>query len=96
MSQSNQQRAQRQDGPPIMKESDDTCQRILKYIVSYKKERDGNSPSYRQIALEVQKGLATVAYHIAHLRDLGVVRPGSGQQPIELAHGRYDYGEEDK
>ena len=91
MPQSKQERDPEQGGGPIMKESGDTCHRILEYIVSYKREHDGNSPSYRQIGSQVQRGLATVAYHIAHLRDLGVVRPGSGQQALELEHGKYDY-----
>ena len=89
------QHAPERDGDPIMKESGVTYHWILRFIVSYKKEHDGNSPSYRQIALRVGRCLATVAYHIESMRNLGLIRPGTGgQRPLELEHGRYDYGDD--
>lgn len=89
MKQPNHQPGLNESIAPISKKSCATCQEILKYVISYKEERDGNSPSHRRIAEGVGISLATVTSHIGHLRKDGLVKPGNKQQPIELTFGQW-------
>ena len=61
---------------------------VYTYIVQYKREHDGNSPSYRDIADALgYKGHATVQYYLNMLRDDGALVVG--ESGIEIG-GKYN------
>lgn len=92
MKQSNQAQDPEQSGPLTVRPSCARCQEILRYAISYKREHNGNSPSYRQIGPAVGVSLATVASHVGHLRRDGLVKFSEERQPIELTFGQWTNG----
>ena len=74
--------------------------KIYGFIVRYKEQHDGNSPTYREIMTGCQlKSVSTVGYYLADLEDRGLivrsVRRG-GARVIEVVGGQWiapEFGE---
>ena len=69
--------------------------RIFAYVVHYKSEHDGNSPSMREIANECGLTSQTVAlYHLMGLAVRGMVRMEEGSaRSIQVIGGKWTYEE---
>ena len=61
---------------------------VYSYIVQYKRDHDGNSPSYRNIGEALgYSGPATIQHYIAMLKKAGAIR--LGESGIEIG-GKYN------
>jgi DNA-binding MarR family transcriptional regulator len=72
--------------------TDNTTQ-ILAYIILYKTENDGMSPSYREICKKLGIGLGTVTHHLNKLEREGAISfMGKGRvRNICVTGGRWSY-----
>ena len=67
-----------------------TTQAILSYIITYKCQHDGLSPTYRQIMRGVGiSSTSVVAYHIRHLEVMGRLRLGPGGRGLMVPGGQW-------
>ena len=69
-----------------------TAQEIMRFIIRYKRQHDGNSPTVREIqdACGVSS-TSMVAYYLGKLEDVGLIRRGHGfeSRAIEVVGGRW-------
>ncbi len=78
--------------PPGMTPLTDTQQRYLNFIVDYKAENDGLSPTVREIADGVGVvSSSTVFYMLAKLEELGVIRYHGRSRGIIVVGGCWSY-----
>lgn len=66
---------------------------MLDFIIRYKKEHDGNSPTYREIMRATGiSSTSVVAYHLERLEQNGVIRRPQqvgNSRMIEIVGGRW-------
>ncbi|NLF76960.1 MAG: hypothetical protein GX573_14775 [Chloroflexi bacterium] len=74
------------DGPPTTREQ------IFRFLVAYKREHDGNSPTTREIAEACCLGVSTVNYHLTRLEIDHRIRV-LNQRPraYEIVGGAWDW-----
>jgi len=69
-------------------------EKLMAFIVAYKQDHDGNSPTYREMmAATGLSSTSMVAYHLEKLEQDGLIeRPQSvgNSRVIEVAGGRWD------
>ena len=69
--------------------------RVLEYIIEYKTEHDGNSPSMREIcAATLLASTSTVNYHLTQLIKMGRIRTfalDKQSRSIEVVGGKWSY-----
>lgn len=67
--------------------------KVFEFILRYKTEHDGNSPSYQQIANAVGlKSVSTIKIHITTLRDAGLLKHEfADSRSIEVIGGKWTY-----
>jgi len=68
--------------------------RIFDYIVQYKRENDGNSPSLRDLVADCEAGGTSAArYHVMKLEKQGKINiPAAGRpRSIRVTGGRWTY-----
>lgn len=67
-------------------------QRIYQYIVRFKVENDGNSPTMRQIGGSVGvKSTSMIAFYLNRLEAAGLISRPPGVCNIQLVGGRYTH-----
>lgn len=75
--------------------NDDRIEKIKEYIIEYKSEHDGNSPSMREIAAYMgDLSTSVVRNYLAYLVDIGfLLSAGEPNQArgLEVAGGRWVY-----
>jgi SOS-response transcriptional repressor LexA len=65
---------------------------ILKYILDYKKDHDGNSPSYEQMSQHVGGASKSVIhYNLKKLEEFGYIRLLGGSRGIVVRGGEWRY-----
>lgn len=63
---------------------------ILQYIIEYKRQNDGTSPSWRQIRKECQiSSTSMVSYYLDKLESQGKIKVGSGVRTIQVVGGEW-------
>lgn len=74
----------------------DTRNRVLEYIIQYKKDNDGAAPSMREIseACDIASS-AHVKYLLDTLDEMGLIDKGNGARMIAIPGGRWVYEPED-
>jgi SOS-response transcriptional repressor LexA len=61
---------------------------MYKFIVSFKKMHDGNSPTVRQIGLAVGiRSASVVHYHLGKMEEMGLIRRENGT--IQVTGGQW-------
>jgi len=77
---------------PIL-QPNSSSRRIFDYIVTYKRQHDGNSPSMRQLSEDLGLGYSTVFYQLRHLAEANLIRLSGNQvaRGIEVMGGRWTY-----
>lgn len=67
---------------------------IFAYIIAYKRRMDGNSPSVRQIAQELDLPSSSVHLHLQELERRQLIRRIPHTRQLCIANGRWTWGEE--
>lgn len=67
-------------------------QNVFTYLIQYKTENDGLSPSYRDICKYCNvKSTSTVQYYLVKLKKQGKVEFTKGVSGIRVVGGRWEY-----
>lgn len=65
---------------------------VLDYIITYKREHDGNSPSLRQMMTACRvTSTSNMSYILADLQKGGQIVVNPGSRGIEVIGGRWSY-----
>jgi DNA-binding MarR family transcriptional regulator len=81
-----------------MRTKTDKCLSILEFIVAFKREHDGLSPTFREIAKGMNYGTTTINYHLGELESRGLIaflgsseyRRDSRSRAIMVKGGRWE------
>jgi hypothetical protein len=69
-----------------------TRELVFEFLVRYKREHDGNSPTVREIAAGCNVSLGTVYYHLTRLElDHRISVMGDRRRNIEIKGGNWDW-----
>ena len=75
-----------------------STQRVLEFVIEYKRTHDGNSPSTRQILTATfLASTSTVNYHLTQLVKMGRIRTfalDKQSRSIEVVGGKWSYDAE--
>ena len=75
----------------------EVAERIFQYVVSYKAEHGGCSPSFEEImnGVEGLSSTSAVSYNLDKLEETGRIRMAEGQnRSIQVVGGRWAYEED--
>lgn len=66
------------------------AQDILEYIIMYKRQHDGNSPTTREISDQIDASVSSVHGHLQRLQEHGKIRlAGERARSIEVVGGEW-------
>lgn len=67
-------------------------QKILDYLIQYKTDHDGNSPTFRQIMSACGiKSTSVVSYYLQRMKVDGLIKLNPGHKGIEVIGGKWTY-----
>lgn len=69
--------------------------KVLEYIITYKREHDGNSPTLREMMTACRvTSTSNMSYILADLQKSGQIIVNPGSRGIEVIGGRWSYAPE--